>query len=176
MVEHPLAPDAESRAGDDGAMAEALRLAEAAGRLGNVPIGAVVVLDGQVVAGAGNLRDTLQDPTAHAELLALREAARVTGSWRLTGATLVVTVEPCAMCAGAIAQARVSRLLYGTDEPKTGAVVSTRRALDGEPIVVEGGARAESCAALLTSFFEDLRARGALPESLRRDGRVVEGA
>ena len=138
-------------------MEEALRLAEAAGRLGNVPVGAVAIHRGRVIARASNLRETLQDPTAHAEILVLREAARVLGTWRLDEVTLVVTLEPCAMCAGAIAHSRVRRLVYGTPEPRSGAVESTVRLLDDRGIDVETGVLGDRCAAMMTRFFECLR-------------------
>ncbi len=144
---------------DRTAMAVALEAADAAGRLGNVPVGAVVVVDGEIVARAGNRRDTLQDPTAHAELLALRAAARAVGSWRLEEATLYVTLEPCAMCAGAIASARVGRLVYGADEPKTGGVSSQHQLLEPQVTTVTKGVEQARCQALLKRFFEALRAR-----------------
>ena len=161
MVEHSqedlLAGDL--LATDLRAMGEALRLAEAAGRLGNVPIGAVAMHGGVVVARSGNLRETLQDPTAHAEMLALRDASRRLGSWRLEEVTLYVTLEPCEMCAAALRQARVGRLVFGAREPKTGSVISTRRVLEGSPVVIEEGIGAEASQGLLRSFFETLRAR-----------------
>jgi len=146
-------------AADRPAMAAAIEQAEAAGRLGNVPVGAVVVVDGVIVARSGNRRDTLQDPTAHAELLALRAAAQVTGSWRLQDATLYVTLEPCAMCAGAIANARLGRLVYGVDEPKTGAVQSQHWLLKATSTRVTAGVDSAGCQALLQTFFEGVRAR-----------------
>ncbi len=142
---------------DDDAMREALRLARRAAAMGNVPVGAVVVAEGRIVGRGANLTDTLQDPTAHAEVLALREAARTLGAWRLEGATLFVTLEPCAMCAGAALTARVARVVYGAVEPKTGAVVSTVKVLTGPRPDVEQGLRETECRELLTSFFEDLR-------------------
>ena len=147
-------------AAERSAMMAALAQAEAAGRLGNVPVGAVVVVDGEIVARAGNRRDTLQDPTAHAELLALRAAARAAGSWRLEDATLYVTLEPCAMCAGAIANARVGRLVYGANEPKTGAVTSQHQLLEATATQVTDGVMSSRCQALLQDFFEALRQRG----------------
>ena len=147
-------------------MAEAIAVARAAAELGNVPVGAVVVVEGRVVARAANLRDTLGDPTAHAELLVVREAAQRLGTWRLEGATVYVTVEPCLMCAGALAQARVARLVYGVAEPKTGAVRSTGSALAATPVEVRAGVAEAACARVLSSFFEDLRGRRA-----RRQGR-----
>jgi len=140
-------------------MDEALRLAGATGRMGNVPVGAVIVIDGKIVARAANLRETLQDPTAHAELLVLREAAAKTGSWRLEDATMIVTLEPCAMCAAAIAQARIQRLVYGADELKTGAVTHGPRLLEGHPVVVERGLKSNESLTLLERFFKKLRGR-----------------
>ena len=140
-------------------MEEALRLAEAAGRLGNVPVGAVAVANGRVVARASNLRETLQDPTAHAEILVLREAARVLGTWRLDEVKLVVSLEPCVMCAGAIAHARVGHLVYGTPEPRAGAVDSNLHVLRGREVNVEGGILGDRCSEMLSGFFEDLRLR-----------------
>ncbi|MGM0576769.1 MAG: nucleoside deaminase [Myxococcota bacterium] len=141
------------------AMEQALREARATARMGNVPVGAVALHEGRVVGRAANLRDTLQDPTAHAEILALRDAARSLGSWRLAEVTLVVTLEPCAMCAGALAQARVGRLVYGATEPKTGAVESIARMLEGTSTGVRTGLLAEDCAAEVQRFFEALRDR-----------------
>ena len=149
----------EEVAADRSYMKLAIAQAEAAGRLGNVPVGAIVVVNGEVIARAGNRRDTLQDPTAHAELLALRTAAREAGSWRLEDATLYVTLEPCAMCAGAIAHARVGRLVYGAHEPKTGAVCSTHTLLASTPTQVVTGVAESSCQSILQRFFEALRRR-----------------
>lgn len=129
----------------------------------DVPVGAVVVgADGTVLARAANARETLGDPTAHAEILAMRAAAAALGDgWRLTGATLAVTVEPCTMCAGALVMARVARLVFGAFEPKTGAVCSLwdvvrDRRLTHRP-QVRGGVLAEECAAPLEAFFTDQR-------------------
>ena len=140
-------------------MDEALRLAGATGRMGNVPVGAVIVVDDTIVAAAANLRETLQDPTAHAELLVLREAAARQGSWRLEDATMIVTLEPCAMCAAAIDQARIRRIVYGADEPKTGAVMNGPRLLDDRPIEIERGLRADESLTLLENFFKKIRGR-----------------
>jgi tRNA(adenine34) deaminase len=123
-----------------------------------VPVGAVVFdPSGEELAAAGNERETIGDPTAHAEILALRRAALITGSWRLTGCTLVVTLEPCTMCAGALVLARVSTLVFGAWEPKTGAVgslwdVVRDRRLNHRPEVYSGVLEAE-CAALVRDFF-----------------------
>lgn len=133
-------------------------VAARAGRLGNVPVGALVVHEGRVIGRAGNLRETLQDPTAHAELLALREASQALGSWRLEGATVYVTLEPCAMCAGALVQARVGRVVYAAREPKTGAHTSVHRLFEGTGVCVDehpGAARAS--AQILAAFFEGRR-------------------
>lgn len=144
-------------------MEEALELARQAAQAGEVPVGAVVVREGVVLARAHNLRETLQDPTAHAEILALRLAAARLGSWRLDGCDLYVTLEPCAMCAGAMVLARVQRCVYATSDPKGGFVgtvgdLSSHPALNHRFAVV-GGVRAEDAAALLSGFFRRLRSR-----------------
>jgi len=149
--------------GDEYFMRLALREAERARGHGDVPIGAVVVRDGEVVAGAHNERELRQDPTAHAEIIALREAARALGSWRVLGATLYVTLEPCAMCAGAIVLARVPRVLYGATDPKAGACGSVLDVLC-EPRLnhrpeVEGGVLGQECGELLSEFFASRRER-----------------
>jgi tRNA(adenine34) deaminase len=138
--------------------------AQAALVTGDVPIGAVVVGPAGAVIGRGrNAREAEGDPTAHAEVLALRAASATVGSWRLDGCTLVVTLEPCAMCAGAAVLARVARLVYGTDDPKGGAVGSLwdlvrDRRLNHRPEVVSG-VLADECAALLREFFDTQRLR-----------------
>ncbi len=142
---------------DAAAMEVALAEAAAAGAAGEVPIGAAVVLDGQIVARAGNRRERDQDPIAHAELLALRAAAALTGSWRLDGATLAVTLEPCPMCAGAVVLARLATLVYGAVDPKAGAVgslwdVVRDRRLNHRPEVVSGVLAGET-SQLLLDFF-----------------------
>ena len=139
----------------------ALREAERATEHDDVPVGAVVVRDGEVVAAGHNERELRQDPSAHAEMLALREAARVLGSWRLLDAVLYVTLEPCAMCAGAIVLGRVPRVVYGTADPKAGAAGSVLDVL-AEPRLnhrpdVAGGLLAPECAALLVDFFSSRR-------------------
>jgi tRNA(adenine34) deaminase len=127
----------------------------------DVPIGAVVVHDGEVVGAGHNERELRQDPTAHAELLALREASRALGSWRVLDSVLYVTLEPCAMCAGAIVLARVPRVVYGTIDPKAGAAGSVLDVLDQPRLnhrpAVAGGLLAAECAALLTEFFGSRR-------------------
>lgn len=131
---------------------------------GDVPIGAVVVRDGELLARAHNRREIDGDATAHAELLAIREASRVIGHWRLEGVTLYCTLEPCAMCAGAMVLARLPRLVYGAHDPKAGAAGSVLDLL-GHPqlnhrVAVRGGVLAEECAALIVDFFAQLRAQG----------------
>jgi tRNA(adenine34) deaminase len=142
---------------DDYFMRLALREAERAPEHEDVPIGAVLVRGGEVVAAAHNERELRQDPTAHAEIIVLREAARVAGTWRVLESVLYVTLEPCAMCAGAIVLARVPRVVYGARDPKAGACGSVLDVL-GEPRLnhrpeVAGGLLAEDCGELLSEFF-----------------------
>ena len=129
-----------------------------------VPIGAVVAVDDAIVAAAFNQPISTVDPTAHAEISALRAAARKIGNYRLTGATLCVTVEPCAMCVGAIVHARIGALIYGAPEPKTGAVRSTMKLLDdpswNHRVTVVAGLMAEESRALMREFFERKRGKG----------------
>jgi tRNA(adenine34) deaminase len=138
-------------------MQEALTEAQTSAASGEVPIGAVLVHDGKILARAGNrtIRDC--DPTAHAEIVALREAARILGNYRLADTTLYVTIEPCSMCAGAIIQARVPRLVYGADDPKGGAVRSCFEILShprlNHQVEVTSGVLAADCAAIIQSFF-----------------------
>jgi tRNA(adenine34) deaminase len=142
-------------------MAEALKEARAAEAAGDVPVGAVVVRGGRVIGRGHNQVEQLQDPTAHAEILAIGAAAGDGESWRLDDSTLYVTLEPCTMCCGAILLARVPRLVYGAADPRAGAVVSTARLLDGNPyrhaMETVGGIAAEACGALLQEFFRSRR-------------------
>ena len=142
-------------------MRAALGEARKAAANGEVPIGAVVEIDDQIVAAAFNKPISSVDPTAHAEILALRMAALKAGNYRLTGATLCVTVEPCAMCVGALVHARIGTLIYGTPEPKTGAVRSTMKLLDdpswNHRMVVVSGVLAEECREMLQAFFKERR-------------------
>lgn len=147
-------------------MQQALTLASSATLIGEVPIAALLVQEGIVIAEAHNLRETRQDPTAHAELIAIQESARRTNSWRLTGTTLYVTLEPCAMCIGAVVLARITRLVFGATDPKAGACGSIMN-IPSEPrlnhhVEVAGGLFAEESQALLQDFFRQLR-KGALP-------------
>jgi tRNA(adenine34) deaminase len=139
----------------------ALREAVAAGEHGDVPVGAVVVRDGEVVGVGRNERELHNDPTAHAELLALRAAALTLGGWRLMGAVLYVTLEPCPMCAGAIQQARIARVVYGAPDQKLGAAGSVINIL-GDPrllhrVAVQGGVLATESLAVLQRFFDERR-------------------
>ena len=138
-------------------MRAALEEAQAAGARGEVPVGAVVVADDRIVARAGNRTIGDCDPSAHAEIVALREAAKIVGNYRLLGMTLYVTIEPCAMCAGAMVQARIARLVYGADDAKGGAVRSCFSMLDhpqlNHRVEVLSGVLADEAVALLQSFF-----------------------
>jgi tRNA(adenine34) deaminase len=143
-------------------MEKALAEARAAGARGEIPVGAVLVdADGEILACAGNRSIELHDPSGHAEMLALREAARRVGNYRLTGSTIYVTLEPCAMCAGAFIHARLARLVYGAADPKTGAIDSVYRigsdGLLNHRLEVTGGVMAEESGALLQEFFRSRR-------------------
>ena len=139
----------------------AIEQARAAAMREEVPIGTVIVLEDRILAAAGNRTITDCDPTAHAEIVALRQAARTVGNHRLTGATLYVTIEPCAMCAGALIQARIARLVYGADDAKGGAIRTCMQVLDAPAlnhrIAVTSGVLAEECVELLQSFFSARR-------------------
>ena len=152
---------------DQRFMALALDQARRAGELGEVPVGAVVVHDGRVIAAAHNRREIDRDPTAHAELTAIRQAAKALGAWRLLGCTLYVTLEPCLMCAGAMVLARIQRLVYGADDPKAGAAASLFRILEDKRlnhcVEVTAGVLGEPCAQVLSDFFRHKRA-GALTD------------
>jgi tRNA(adenine34) deaminase len=150
-------------ADDDRYMDAAIEEARAASAHGDVPIGAVVVHEGAVVGKGGNARERDQDPTAHAELIALREAAKALGRWRLAGCALYVTLEPCAMCAGAAVLARVDLVVFAAADPKAGAVLSVAEILD-EPALNHHprwrlGARRAEAEALLSGFFAGRRDR-----------------
>jgi tRNA(adenine34) deaminase len=152
----------EWETGFEEGMEEALRLARGAAARGEVPVGAVALFEGRIVGRGSNGREADRDPTAHAELLAIQEAARTLGRWRLTGVTVVVTLEPCAMCAGAMVLARIDRLVFGASDPKAGAAGSLLD-LSSDPRLnhrfpVDRGLRAEDCAELLKEFFRARRA------------------
>ncbi len=148
-------------ASDEQFMRQALEEARRAAEAGEVPVGALVTLDGRVIASAANRTMTDGDPTAHAEIVALRAAAKTLGNYRLAGATLYVTLEPCAMCAGALVHARVARLVYGCDDPKVGAVNWCLRVLEhpmlNHRVEVTSGILADECSVLLREFFEARR-------------------
>ncbi|MEM1330350.1 MAG: nucleoside deaminase [Planctomycetota bacterium] len=155
-------------------MARALELADEAASIGEVPVGACVyeTATGRIVSESGNTRERDRDPAGHAELIAMRDAAKALGDWRLDGCTLVVTLEPCPMCAGAIVNARVGRVVYGCDDPKAGACrsvlsITSDARLNHRPVVI-AGLEAEACSQRLTVFFKALRARRAADR--RREG------
>ncbi len=145
-------------------MQSAIDQAQLAERMGDVPVGAVIVRAGEIVSAAHNRRIIDADPTAHAEMLAIRAAAAALGDWRLEGCAIFVTLEPCCMCAGAIVLARIERLVYGAADPKAGAV-DTLYSLCADPrlnhrVEVVSGVRADECGRMLTEFFRKQRANG----------------
>ena len=148
---------------DEHWMREAIAQAHLARSIGEVPIGAVIVRDGEIISAGYNLRETLHDPTAHAEMIAIRKASEKLGAWRLLGCTLYVTLEPCPMCAGAILQARVERVVYGAADPKAGCAGSLMDLLQdsrfNHRLPWRSGVLKEECASLLTDFFRALRAK-----------------
>lgn len=147
-------------------MAAAIDLARAAGAAGEVPVGAVVVLDGEIVGRGYNQPIGRADPTAHAEVMALRDASASIGNYRLPGASLYVTLEPCVMCAGAIMHARIARVVFGAHDPKTGAAGSVvdlfAEGRLNHHAEITGGVRADECGTLLSSFFAARRGKTAL--------------
>ncbi len=147
---------------DQCMMARALTLAQEAGERGEVPVGAVIYREGVILAEASNDREASADPTGHAEVVALRRAALITGGWRLSGCSIAVTLEPCPMCAGALVNARVARLVYGARDPKAGAVDTLydlcRDARLNHQMSVIGGVLRHPCSSLLTDFFRARRA------------------
>jgi tRNA(adenine34) deaminase len=151
---------------DELFMEEALRAAQRALEAGEVPVGAVVVRAGRVIARGWNRNLTTHDPSAHAEIIALREAGTVVGNYRLTDCELFVTLEPCAMCAGAMVHARLQRLVYGADDPKAGAVHSVMQVLNhpalNHQVEVTPGVLAARCGELLQAFFRERRAEAPL--------------
>lgn len=149
---------------DEEYMKLAIAEGEAALVKGEVPVGAVMVIQGEVVGRGHNEREAGNDPTAHAEILAIRQAAQKLGSWRLLDTTIYVTVEPCSMCAGAIQQARIKRLVYGISDPKAGAVESLYNIVQDERlnhrVEVTAGVAEDECRALMKKFFRELRENG----------------
>lgn len=149
---------------DESFMWQAIAEAETAREDGDVPVGAVIVCDGRIIGRGHNQREKLNDPTAHAEMIALTAASSFVGSWRLERCTLFVTLEPCAMCAGALVLARIDRLVYGADDPKTGACgslfsIPTDERLNHR-VSVDKGVLADECSGLLREFFAAQRALG----------------
>jgi tRNA(adenine34) deaminase len=156
-------------------MGEALIEARLAGAAGDIPVGAVAVCDGQIIARGHNQREAGRDPTAHAEMLVIREAACVLGGWRLVGVTLYCTLEPCPMCAGAMVQARVPELVFAVTDPKAGAAGSVLNLLTGEQlnhrVLVRTGVLQAEVSRLMQDFFVALR-DGQVPRWSRRPGRT----
>lgn len=144
-------------------MKEALAEAKKAAAAGEVPVGAVIVKDGEIVGRGHNETETARDPTAHAEMIAIRQAAKKLGGWRLTGCTMYVTTEPCSMCAGAIVWSRISRLFIGTMDPKSGACGSIfnipQESRLNHFVEIETGLMQEECSSLMKNFFKELRKR-----------------
>ncbi len=149
---------------DDAWMAEALALADAASLVGEVPVGCVLVADGVIVGRGNNLRERTKDPTAHAEIVAIREAAAARASWRLNDVTAYIPLEPCPMCAGALVNTRIARVVYGCSDPKAGAVDTLfdigRSGRLNHRFEVRRGVREAECAERLRAFFAALRALG----------------
>ena len=154
---------------DELFMEEALRAAQRAQEAGEVPVGAVVVCDGKIIGRGGNRNLTDSDPTAHAEIIALREAGATIGNHRLEGCELFATIEPCAMCAGALVHARLKRLVYGADDPKAGAVRSVMQVLNhpslNHQMEVDAGVLAGRCAEMVQAFFRRRREEKSLVAS-----------
>ncbi len=158
---HETGPGSDVREAQERLMREALSLASEAEQAGEVPVGAVVVMGGEIVGRGFNQPISTHDPTAHAEVVALRDAGRRVGSYRLAGAKLYVTVEPCVMCAGAMMHARIATLIYGTPEPRTGAIESAMRMQEHDAFnhrfTVVSGVLAAECRAKVQTFFRERR-------------------
>lgn len=157
-------PQIIDRSQDERFMREALALAVQGAALGEVPVGAVLVQDGQIIGRGFNCPISQHDPSAHAEMVAVRDAAQALQNYRLPGVTLYVTLEPCSMCAGLIVHSRIQRVVYGATEPKAGVVVSRgqffEQAFLNHRVLVEGGVLAEECGAVLSEFFRQRRQKG----------------
>lgn len=149
---------------DEHYMQKALVQAQQAMAIDEVPVGAVIVLDGRIIAAAHNQREQLRDPTAHAEIIAITQATESINDWRLEGCTMFVTLEPCLMCAGAIIQSRIPRLVFGAADPKGGAVSSLYQVLSdprlNHQVETKGGVMAAECGGILTEFFAEKRRQG----------------
>ncbi len=146
---------------DEYFMQKALELADQAAAQGEVPVGAVVVLENNIIGSGWNQPISAHDPTAHAEMVAVRDAAQTLNNYRLSGASLYVTIEPCTMCAGALIHSRIKRVIFGATEPKSGVAVSNGCLFEGEHlnhrVEVSGGVLADSCSALMSAFFQRRR-------------------
>ena len=157
-------PHIIDRSQDEQFMREALALAAQGAALGEVPVGAVLVHEGQVVGRGFNCPISRHDPSAHAEMVAVRDAAQALQNYRLPGSTLYVTLEPCSMCAGLIVHSRIRRVVYGATEPKAGVAVSRgqffEQAFLNHRVLIEGGVLAEECGAVLSEFFRQRRQKG----------------
>ncbi|MDA0424770.1 tRNA adenosine(34) deaminase TadA [Stutzerimonas frequens] len=157
-------PQIIDRSQDERFMREALALAAQGAALGEVPVGAVLVRDGQIIGRGFNCPISQHDPSAHAEMVAVRDAAQALQNYRLPGVTLYVTLEPCSMCAGLIVHSRIQRVVYGATEPKAGVVVSRgqffEQAFLNHRVLVEGGVLAQECGAVLSEFFRQRRQKG----------------
>ena len=146
---------------DEKFMVQALKEAEKSANFDEVPVGAVIVKDGKIIARGHNLRETKNDPTAHAEIVAIRKACKKLNSWRLEGCTIYVTIEPCSMCAGTLLWTRIQRIVYGAKDPKGGALGSSYSLFEVKNInhhpEITGGILEERCSTLMTSFFRSKR-------------------
>lgn len=146
---------------DEKYMLEALKEAKKAEEKDEAPVGAVIVLNGKIIARGHNLRETKLDPTMHAEIVAIRKACKNLQSWRLVGATMYVTIEPCSMCAGTLLWTRINRIVYGAKDPKGGALTSSMKLFDSPNInhhpTIEGGILEEKCSEIIKSFFKKKR-------------------
>ncbi|MBF1171874.1 MAG: nucleoside deaminase [[Eubacterium] sulci] len=149
-------------------MKEAIKEAQKAAEMGEIPVGAVIVKDGEIISRGHNLTETTNDPTAHAEIIAIREASKVLGGWRLIGCDMYVTMEPCSMCAGALVWSRIEHLYIGADDPKTGACGSVFNIVQDDrlnhQIAVDRGIMAEESSQLVREFFRNLRNKRKKPE------------
>lgn len=149
-------------------MKEALKEAQKAAEMGEIPVGAVIVKDGEIISRGHNLTETTKDSTAHAEIIAIREASKVLGGWRLIGCDMYVTMEPCSMCAGALVWSRIEHLYIGADDPKTGACGSVFNIVQDDrlnhQIAVDRGIMAEESSQLVREFFRNLRNKRKKPE------------
>ena len=146
---------------DEKFMLEAIKEAQKAASIDEVPIGCVIVKDGKIISRAHNLREKNQDPTSHAEVLAIRKASKKLHSWRLDGLEIYVTIEPCSMCAGTILQARLKRVVYGSKDPKGGALESSLRLFDAKNInhhpEIVGGVLKDTCSSIMSNYFKGKR-------------------